>query len=259
MPIKQVFEKREDAPEFLRSALLEDNGKFVFEAETSVETAGLKKALDAERAAKANAEKLAKGFEGIDPDEYRRLKADADKIEAEKLKSKGDWEAREKQLREQLAADLAGREKQYQTELTTRDERLKKLESSLHKELVTAKLSAEIAKHTPNVAPLLLGAAPYLKVVEDGDGFKVQVVDDKGNPRFANVKGDPFSIEHLVEEFKAKPEWRGLFPASGVGGSGAPANSSGSGGGKTMSRAQFEALSQPERMKAAKDGFQVID
>ncbi|MBL8186582.1 MAG: hypothetical protein JNK38_01170 [Acidobacteria bacterium] len=261
MPVKQTFDKKEDAPEWLRPMLLEDNGKFVFEAETTVETAGLKKALEAERKAKADFEKALKAVEGIDPEEHKRLKAEFEKAEAEKLKSKGDWDTREKQLREQLAKDLSGREQQYQAELTKRDERLKKLEASLHRELVTAKLSAEIAKHTPNVAPLLLGAAPFLKVVETGDEFAVQVVDDKGNPRFANVKGDPFSIEHLVEEFKAKPEWKGLFPAPGSGGGGAPSQSAGSGGGTiTLTREQAKDPNAYRQAKeaAAKSGAQVV-
>src|SRR5262249_10147762 len=101
MPIKQTFEKKEDAPEWMRESLLEQDGKFVFEAELPHETAGLKSALEKERKAKAEFEKSLKGFEGIDPEEARRLKVEAEKLEADKLKQKGDWETREEQLKEQ--------------------------------------------------------------------------------------------------------------------------------------------------------------
>jgi len=97
MPVKQVFDKKEDAPEWVRESLLEQDGKFVFEAELPHEVKGLKSALEAERRAKADFEKSLKGFEGIDPEEARKLKAEAEKIEADKLKSKADWETREKQ------------------------------------------------------------------------------------------------------------------------------------------------------------------
>ena len=161
-------------------------------------------------------------------------------------------------MRDQLAQDLAGREQQYQAELSKREERLKKLEGSLHQELVVSRLSAEIAKHTPNVTPLLLGASSFIKVVEKGDTFDVQVVDDKGQPRFASVKGDPFTIEHLIQEFKEKPEWKGLFPASGKHGTGAPVNSGAGSGTKTVSREDFERMSPPDKSKFFQDGGTVV-
>jgi chromosome segregation ATPase len=145
MPVKQIFDKKEDAPEWLRGSLLEQDGKFVFEAELPTETAGLKSALQKEREAKAAAEKTLKGFEGIDPEEARKLKAEAEKIETEKLKSKGDWETREKQLKEELAADLQKRESHFQTELKTRDDRITKLQTSLEKSLIEAQATTAIA------------------------------------------------------------------------------------------------------------------
>ena len=72
----------------------------------------MKKALDEERANKTNFEKQLASLKGIDPEEYKRLKAEADRVAADKLKNQGNWEEREKQLRDQLAQDLAGREQQ---------------------------------------------------------------------------------------------------------------------------------------------------
>jgi hypothetical protein len=244
MPIKQIFEKKEDVPEFLRASVLEQDGKFVFEAELPGETVGLKKALEAERLAKANAEKALKGFEGIDPEKARQMIADAEKAAVDKLKQKGDWEAMEKQLRDQLAVDLQKREEQFQGELSKIQERNKALESSLYEQLITAQLSAEIAKHTTSVGPLLLGMASHLKVFEEEGKFVAKVVDAQGNPRIADLKGSPFTIAGLVEEFKTKPEWQPLFPASKNGGTGAPGNSTaGPGGVRTIRQGDYESIS----------------
>jgi hypothetical protein len=150
----------------------------------------------------------------------------------------------EKQLRDQLAIDLQKREQQFQGELTKVQDRNKALEASLYEQLITAQLSAEIAKHTTAVSPLLLGMAPHLKVFEEDGKFVAKVVDQQGNPRIADLKGSPFTIAGLVEEFKTKPEWQPLFPASKNGGTGAPGNSNlGPGGVRTIRQGDYESIS----------------
>jgi len=92
MPVEQIFEKAEDAPEFLRGHLTETNGKFVFKAELPSEVTGLKSALEAERQQKAELEKLANQFKGIDPAKAKELLANAKKAEEDAAKAKGDWD-----------------------------------------------------------------------------------------------------------------------------------------------------------------------
>lgn len=260
MPIKQIFDTKEAAPEFLRAALLEQDGKFVFEAETIVETAGLKKALDAERKAKADYEKTLKGFEGIDPDEAKRLKAEAEQIAADKLKSKGDWETREKQLKDQLAAELKKHQDQYTGEITKREEEAKRLRGSLEQHLIEAQATAAIAAAGGVPELLLPHVKSAVRVVEENGQFVARVIGADGQPRIASVKGDPFTIGHLVEEMKSNAIFGRAFAASTAGGSGASNGTNGSGGNqKTMTRAQFDALDQFGRMKASKDGIQVVD
>jgi hypothetical protein len=242
MPVKQVFEKKEDAPEWLRSSLLEQDGKFVFEAELPTETAGLKSALDKERKAKADFEKALKGFEGIDPAKAKELMEQAEKIEADKLKSKGDWETREKQLKEQLAADLSKRETHFQTELKTREDRIGKLQSSLEKSLIEAQATAAIASAKGSPELLLPHVMRSVKVIEENGEFVARVLDAAGQPRIANVKGDPFTIANLVEEMKANAVFGRAFEASGAGGSGAGQGGGSGGGAKTISGRDQEAI-----------------
>lgn len=259
MPIKQIFEKREDAPEFLRQSLLEQDGKFVFEAETAVETAGLKKALDAERKAKADYEKALKGFEGIDPEEAKRLKAEAEQIAADKLKSKGDWETREKQLKDQLAAELKKHQDQYAGELAKGEEREKLLRRSLEDHLVTAQATAAIAAAGGSTLLLLPHVKSAVRVVEENGQFVARVIGEDGNPRIADVKGTPFSVANLVEELRANSAFAGAFAASNAGGSGAPSNTAGNGGNKTISRSAFNQLGEAQKAAWFKDGGAVTD
>lgn len=263
MPIKQIFEKKEDAPEWLRGMLLEDNGKFVFEAETSVETAGLKKALEAERKAKSEFEKSLKAVEGIDAEEYKRLKAEAEKAETEKLKSKGDWETRENQLKTQLAADLAKREEYFKGEQAKGEEQAKQLRAALEEYLIEAQASAALIEPgKPKGNPTLL--MPHIRaktsVIEENGKFVARVLDADGKPRIADVKGNPFTIGMLVDELRADKIYMPAFEASGAGGSGAPAHSAGSGGGTitlTRDQARDPQAYRQAKEAAAKAGGQV--
>jgi hypothetical protein len=242
MPVKQVFEKKEDAPEWLRESLLEQDGKFVFEAELPHEVKGLKSALEAERKAKADFEKSLKGFEGIDPEEARRLKTEAEKIESEKLKQKGDWETREKQLKDQLAAELAKRDQHFQSELKTREDRIATLQGALEKSLIEAHATAAIAaaKGVPEL--LLPHVMRQVKIVEENGNFAVRVLDAQGQPRIANVKGDPFTITNLVDEMKNNSIYGRAFEASGAGGSGATKTEGGKTGTRTVRRSDQDAM-----------------
>lgn len=263
MPVKQVFDTKDDAPEWLRPLLLESEGKFVFEAETTVEVAGLKKALDAERKAKADFEKSLKGYEGIDPEEARRLKAEAEEVSAAKLRSKGDWETREKQLKDQLAADLAKRQQQFDAELTKRAERESKLQSALDRALIEANATAAIASKKGVPQLLLPHILRQVKVVEENGEFQPRVIGADGNPRIADVKGNPFTIANLVEEMYNDPVFGRAFEANGAAGSGAPNNTNSSGRGVTLTREQAKdpATYRAAKEQAAKQNaqFQILD
>jgi hypothetical protein len=259
MPVKQVFDNKEDAPEWVRESLLEQDGKFVFEAELPHEVKGLKSALEAERKAKADFEKSLKGFEGIDPEEARKLKVEAEKIESDKLKQKGDWETREKQLKDQLAAELAKRDQHFQSELKTREARITTLQGALEKSLIEAQATAAIAaaKGVPEL--LLPHVIRQVKIIEENGDFVVRVLDAQGQPRIANVKGDPFTIANLVEELKGNAVFGRAFEASGAGGSGANNGNKGSSGSKTLHRTAFDAMGPAEKTTFLKEGGKVTD
>jgi hypothetical protein len=250
MALKTKIAKLEDVAEPLRELYEPKDGAFVLKVEGDAGDIfpGLtikQQELLNEKKTLADKLKVLEGqLSGIDLEKAKKALEAADQAETEKLKLKGDWDTREKQLRDQLAVDLQKREEQFQGELAKVQERNKALESSLYEQLITAQLSAEIAKHTTSVGPLLLGMASHLKVFEEEGKFVAKVVDAQGNPRIADLKGSPFTIAGLVEEFKTKPEWQPLFPASKNGGTGAPGNSTaGPGGVRTIRQGDYESIS----------------
>lgn len=260
MPIEQIFETREDAPEFLRNALLENaDGKFVFQAELPHEVQGLKTALNKERESKKQFEAELKKYDGIDVETAKQALQRKQELDAQAAQAKGDWAAREKQLQEQLASQLTGREKQYQTEIESRDERIKALQQSLDRYLIEAQATAAItaAKGTPEL--LMPHIARQVKIVEEDGAFVARVVDSQGQPRIADIKGTPFSIRHLVEEMKNDPVYGRAFEASGAGGSGASNATRASGKANTLTRAAFNGLNPSDRMQFVKSGGAIVD
>jgi len=239
MPIKLgPFDSREAAPEGIREHLEERDGKWFFEAETSTEVLGLKSALDKERAKASAAEREAAKFKGIgDPEKARQLLSDAEKNEQDRLKAQGDWEAREKQLQELFDK----KSEQYEAEAT-------RLRAALDKHLVEAAGTSSIAGAKGSPILLLPHLVKAVKVVQEGDEFVARVVDDKGNPRFADTKGTPMSIDQLVEEMRQKKEFQRAFEPSGNGGSGGPpVMAAGVGGGVDVSK-----MSGAEKLKYAR-------
>ncbi|NBW17560.1 MAG: hypothetical protein EBR82_57250 [Caulobacteraceae bacterium] len=259
MPIEQIFDTREDAPEWIRPALLEQDGKFVFQAELAHEVGGLKKALETERKQKAEAEKRLKGFEGVDVDQYQKLMAERDEIEAKQAQKAGDWVSREEQLKKQLQADLAKREGHYTAEIQGRDAKIALMQSALERSLITAEATSAISalKGTPEL--LLPHVMQRVRIFEEDGDYTVKVLDAQGQPRIADVKGTPFTIKHLVEEMRNDPVFGRAFEASGTGGSGAQNGNKAGGNAKAMSRKSFDALSPTQRMQFIRDGGSITD
>jgi hypothetical protein len=247
MPIEQIFETRDDAPEFLRAALLEKDGKFVFAAETAQEIGGLKKALDTERKQRAEAEKTLKQFEGVDPEKYAELMKSQEDAAAQKLRDSGDWTAREAQLRAQLEADLRKRETHYTAEVNSRDARLALMQTALNGALINSEAVAAITAAKGEPALLLPHVLRQTRITEEDGQFRVEVVDAQGQPRIADIKGTPFSIKNLIEEMKADPIYGRAFEATGAGGSGAQNGNKAAGNGKSISRAAFDAMDPAAR------------
>ena len=258
-PIEQVFDSRDDAPEWLRSSLLEQDGKFVFQAELAHEVGGLKKALETERKQKADAEKRLKGFEGVDVEQYQRLIAEREEIEARQAQKAGDWATREEQLKKQLQADLSKYKGQYDAEISERDAKLAMMQNALERSLIEAQATSAISELKGTPALLLPHVMQRVKIFEEDGDYTVRVLDAQGQPRIADVKGTPFTIKNLIEEMRNDPIFGRAFEASGTGGSGAQNGNKAGGNAKAMSRKSFDALSPTQRMEFIRGGGSITD
>ena len=249
MALKTKIAKLEDVAEPLRELYEAKDGAFVLKLDGDAGdvfpglTAKQQELLNEKKTLADKLKALEGQLSGIDLEKAKKALEQAEQLEREKLKATGDWDAREKQLKEQLAADLSKRETHFQTELKTRDDRISKLQGSLEKNLIEAQATAAIAaaKGVPEL--LLPHVMRSVKVVEENGEFVARVLDAQGQPRIANVKGEPFTIALLVEEMKANEVYGRAFDASSAGGSGAHKSDGGKSGAKTVRWADQDALS----------------
>lgn len=238
MPIEQIFDTKEAAPEFVREHLIENDGKWVFKAELPGEVTGLKTALQSERAAKAAAEKALKGFEGIDPAKAREMLSAQQKAEEDKAKAQGDWENWKAQMQQQHLAEKQALE-----------QKLSQAEREYETEFVDAKLIAEIA-NAKGRARLLKNHVGAKSVVEDGKRV-IRIYDEAGQLRYGK-SGAPLTVAERLEEMKRDPEFMVAFEGSGAAGSGALSNTNGGNGGDyTLSRAEARNPATYRRAKEA--------
>lgn len=235
MPINLSWDSRDAIPEQMRDVAVERDGKWIFEAETSEDVQGLKKALDDERKRRAQAEKQAKQFEGIDAEKAKQLLDETHKAEEEKAKAAGQWE----NWKAQMTA-------QHNQEKQTLTEQIAALERDLNEQMVTATAMQAIAAEK-GVAALLL---PHIgaKVVIDNGKREVRILDASGNVRYGK-NGQPLTIAERVQEMKADPIFGRAFEATGAGGSGADSNTR---AGATRG-IDWSKLSPTERLKAARE------
>lgn len=174
--------------------------------------------------AKSAKEKL-KNYDGVDPVEFKRLKDEAAAAEAKKLAAEGDFNALKKQLVDAHTVELAAK-----------DTRAGKLEKSLNKHLVEAKLAAALAKADADpsmIGLLMLEGQRHVRVRETDDGFEEYVSDDAGNPRVADGKGTAMDVDTFVAQ-TLKTTYPGAFKGTGSSGGGASKSNAGGGGAKTV-------------------------
>jgi hypothetical protein len=181
------------------------------------EISGLKENRDEVLGELKGLKKKIKAFEGLEPDEVRKLQDLAEKVQAEEARRAGDWAAREKQL-----------VTKHTEELDKATQRQSSLEKALHKHLVEGAAVKEIAARG-NVKGLLPHVLPSLRVVEKDGEFGVAVVNARGEPRVADSKGTPLGIGGLLDELAQDADLALLFNGTGAKGGGAAAARAGGG------------------------------
>jgi hypothetical protein len=232
MEVADVVDAIETAPENLREFYVkQDDGKFKFDPAAA--TAGLKKNRNDILTEK---ERLAAKLAGVDVDEYRRLKAAEEDAKRKKQQDEGDWEAREKSLKDS-----------FQAEKTTYEGKIVTMTKALEKTLVDAEVVGALSAAKGNIPVMKRHVRDYVQMTESNGEYVVRVVDDKGQVRFVN--GVEMTIPQLVAEFKSKDEFKANFAAEAGSGSGAPNNVRRTPGAEAD---VFKIGNPTERLKAAR-------
>ena len=170
-----------------------------------------------------------KQFEGIDPEKYRTMEAQAAKIEEDRLLKAGEFDNVKKQIIEAHGKEKAALEAKIET-----------LNKSVTENVLKAQITDAIAKADGSTLLLSPHVASRTKL---DDNYHPVVVDDSGNVR-VKADGTPMAIADLIAEMKIDvANFGGAFKASGANGSGQQAsNSNGNPAVKTMTRDAFSQL-----------------
>ncbi len=194
---------------------------------------------------KANAEAAArrhelKKYDGIDPDEYRRLKEAVRKAEEEQMKAEGKFE----ELKERI-------ESEWRQKLEQVESKYKELESRYHKVAIDERLVAAFAK-AGAVAPEEAAALTRQMAALDDSG--VYVVGDDGKTPLVK-DGKRVSLEEFAQQWL---EQRPHHMKAGPSGSGAPGGK-GDPKGDVIKRSEFESMDPMQRAQVIKGGAKVVD
>ena len=134
--------------------------------------------------------------------------------------------------------------------------KLANLHKSLEENVLIATATQAIAAEKGVAALLMPHVRSRTKLDDNGQPV---VVDESGNVRVGS-DGKPLSIASLITEMKSDVNTFGrAFEPSGGSGAGSAGSNTAGGTRKTMTRAEFDAKSHPERAAFAKEGGTVVD
>lgn len=153
-------------------------------------------------------EKLKDSVDGVDVEEYQKLKKAQLEEENRKAEEKGEFEKLKIQLAEKSAAETKAEK-----------DRADGLEARLHSETKTTQILSALAKEKGNPALLTHVVNERIRV-EDVDG-KLTVVglDDRGEVMLGE-DGKPATVVDVVKHLKTKEEYWGAFDGVDMRGSG---------------------------------------
>lgn len=147
---------------------------------------------------------------GTDP---AAIKAAFDARVAELTAKGGDAARAVEKVRSEMTAA-------HQAALTAEQNRSRGYQGQLHANLIRSEAVTAIAE-AKGVPDLLM---PFLqtqvKVVEADGRMNIVVLDDKGEPRYSGVTGQPMTVKELVTAMKADPKFARLFDSDQQGGGG---------------------------------------
>ncbi|WP_029458240.1 hypothetical protein [Solidesulfovibrio alcoholivorans] len=173
MALKLVLDTLDGLEEGQKALYVEKDGKFHLDVDGLEDTSGLKSALQKERDRARDFEKKLAGLKDLDPEEYARLKKEAEERATKQMEEKGEFD----KLREKWRADQEKKEAEFKAKLAEKDALLRKLH--LDREVRDAALKAGVLPD--DVEDVMHLTSPRFRMEEDG-GITVLGKDGQPSP-----------------------------------------------------------------------------
>lgn len=253
MPLALTVESLDGVPEALRGEYTERDGKFHLAVEGLEDTSGLKSALDKERKDRRELEKKVKRWEalGKSDEEIAEMLSSHEEAERKKAEQDGDHAKILKQHQDKWTKEKGDLEAELNAA------RASERSAIIGSSIMTSLTKAGATEEGVDLLPDRLASRIKFETVDGCRVIKIMQADGE-TPMAGSGKDGQATFDDLVKEAAGK--WPSLFKGSGHSGTGKDPNSRGSGGGKTMSRAEFRKLSPGEQSKVMAEGkIAVVD
>lgn len=253
MPLELIVDDINSVPEAFRGEYTEKDGKF------QLAVTGLEKTyVPRDALTRANNEAATRrhaltawetAVAGKSVEEVQTLIADFDSGKIKKGKSNEEFDAL-------LAQHKTVAEQKINALATERDSAFGAARKAIvDGELKGALATAKATKTGLAMLPKILGDRIELKF-ENGEPVKRILAPDGKNPMAGTGSDGYATLDDLMKDVvKTFPD---LFEGSGAGGGGAPAKNGGGGGAKTVTAAEFGALSPKDKAAKMADGFTIV-
>lgn len=244
MALRAIVEKIEDVAEAVRGEYkpvkVGDKDVFILDVTPTDgyeldNVNALKTALGKERTNRERLERDVIKFKDIDPEKARDALTRLAELEAIDPTKEADKIANTKF--EAAKAQLLAKHTQ---DMDAANAKSTKYRTKIDHLLIDSVAATAIAGAKGSIELLLPHIQRNTRVVEDGDDFKVEVIDKEGNVRIGDSKGQPMTIEDLVAEMRSSDTFGRAFEGDGqTGGGKRPGN--GGGGNPTLKRSTMTA------------------
>lgn len=154
-------------------------------------------------------------YDGIDPDEIRKLQDAAKEAETKKLEQAGEWDKLRDQLVETHNDELATKD----TVITEKDAVITGLQSEVESIVLSHEIAVQAAiaeAINPQLVEMVAKGMTKVERLEDGKRV-VRVLDAEGNERVDIKTGEKLTVANLLDEMKQANEYAHLFKGGKIG------------------------------------------
>lgn len=253
MALKRLVDSIDQVPEAFRELYKEEtNGKFRLDAEPDSgeelqrANSHLKKEIATHKAA---VDEYRAKYGNIDPDEYARLKTEAEERERKKAEEAGNYEAVTRQIQEKA-----------QKEIEARDRIIADHESTFGQTIIERDAIDAISKAGGISELLMPHVLRRLKPVKSDNRFHTRVIDENGQERISprSDSNAHMAVSELVEEMRENPVFARCFNGSSASGGGATQNGNGGAGAGVRTKSDLKSR-EAKSAYIDKHGFAAFD